>query len=146
MAGLLFLFTLFSFFKACVLDRESHKKTGIEAEENAKAYYLKHKIKIKGKIVGEKFVGHYFLYTIKISESNVSHHDLRGYSEDFYLVINSDTARMVDIGVGQINDSIIIDYNAQKKYVWKNEPPNYGTSLPFFTIHYRGRRIKGFGW
>lgn len=149
LGGVLFVFAAFSTFKSCLIDSESRdKKSNIEEEESL-SYYSKYKIVLKGKVISKSKVGdgRYELYYIKVAQSNVSHHDLRGYNEDYYLVVNSDTARMVDARyIANINDSILVDYNAVRNYVWNQEPPKYGKTLPFFTMHYRSYRIKGFGW
>lgn len=109
-----------------------------EKEAEANKYYSTYAILLKGAIIDKRradeglFPGKTFTYTVKIAESNVSEHDLRGYNEDYYLVIRNDTARYQSFFslTGEPGDSIIIDYAHKRQLIWKGQEPKQEYDLP----------------
>jgi hypothetical protein len=133
----------FVIFKGCLANRE--KRAVWEKEANA--YYSKYKIELKGVIVDKvKIDSRYSTYSIKVIDSNVDKHDVREYHENYYLVIFGDSAKMVDGNyIGQINDSINIDYPSHHKIIW-NEKERVEYELGVFSPDYCWLRKQGLGW
>ena len=140
-----FFIAMFGVFllKGC----EANSERRDDWEKEAKAYYSKYNIKLKGVIVKKVLIdSRYSTYTIKVVDSNVDKHDVREYNENYYLVIFGDTAKMVDGNYcGQINDSIIIDYPNRRKVSW-NAKQRFEDELRVFSPVYCGLRKQGLGW
>ena len=117
-------------------------------------YYLKYAIRLKGVIADKRPIvtgilsSNYFTYIIKISECNVDKHDVRAYLEDYYVLIENDTVRFVHhlILGAEIGDSILVDYNNQKQYIWRGQMTPYKKDLPMFDLHYNSMRKESLRW
>jgi len=123
---------LYSVYKA----RPKYQEDKAEAER----YYSKYAILLKGIIIdkqpldGGVLPGNYYTYTVKIAECNVSEHDPGKYGEGHYLLIKNGIANYVSHSQssGEIGDSILVDYNKRKQYVWTGTEKRQGYDLPVF--------------
>lgn len=140
-----FFIVMFCVFilKSC----EGNSERNADLDNEAKIYYLKYNIKLKGVIVNKVDIdSRYSTYTIKVVDSNVNKHDVREFNENYYLVIFGDSAKMVDSKYcGQINDSIIIDYSNCRKVSW-NTKGKREDKLRIFSPMYCDIRKQGLGW